>query len=111
GQVDHAVREDDVHGGIGHGQVLDLAQRSSTFGASTFWAFSRALAIISGVMSTPMTLPVLPTRLAARKQSKPAPLPRSSTVSPGSSAAIAWGFPQPSPRSAPSGAAFRSSSV
>ena len=34
-------------------------------------------------MSTPMTLPVGPTRLAARKQSKPAPLPRSTTVSPG----------------------------
>lgn len=33
-------------------------------------------------MSTPMTLPVSPTLLAARKASKPAPLPRSITVSP-----------------------------
>jgi len=38
-------------------------------------------------MSTPITLPVGPTWRAARKQSKPAPLPRSRTVSPGRSAA------------------------
>ena len=47
---------------------------------------------------------------AARKQSKPPPLPRSSTVSPGRSAAMAWGLPQPRPRSAPSGTLSRSAS-
>ncbi len=38
----------------------------------------------------------------------PPPLPRSSTVSPGCSAAIACGFPQPSPMFAPSGKRSRS---
>ena len=38
---------------------------------------------------TPITLPFGPTRLAARKQSKPAPLPRSTTVSPGRRSAMA----------------------
>src|SRR5579862_116209 len=42
------------------------------------------------------------------KQSKPAPLPRSSTTSPGFIAAMAWGLPQPKPRFAPSGAAANS---
>ena len=44
---------------------------------------ARALETMSGVMSTPMTVPLAPTWRAARKASKPAPLPRSSTVSPG----------------------------
>ena len=44
-----------------------------------------------------------PTRLAARKQSIPPPLPRSSTVSPGCSSSSASGFPHPRPRFAPSG--------
>ena len=50
------------------------------------------------VMSKLITWPVSPTARAARKQSKPAPLPRSSTVSPGRNDARAIGFPQPNPR-------------
>src|ERR1700736_6203762 len=53
---------------------------------------------------------VAPTWRAARKQSKPAPLPRSTTISPSFRAAIACGLPQPSPRLAPSGAAASSAS-
>jgi hypothetical protein len=66
---------------------------------------------MSGVMSTPITRPVGPTWRAAMKQSNPPPDPRSSTVSPSRSEAIAVGFPQPSPRSAPSGVALASSGV
>src|SRR4030042_1657114 len=54
-------------------------------------------------MSTPITLPLFPTLLAARKQSNPAPDPRSSTVSPSFKEASASGLPHPSPRLAPSG--------
>src|SRR4030042_3301338 len=61
-------------------------------------------------MSTPMTRPFLPTLLAARKQSNPAPEPRSSTVSPALREARATGFPHPSPRLAPSGTLSTSSS-
>ena len=46
-------------------------------------------------MSTPITLPSGPTALAARKQSMPPPLPKSTTVSPAFSAPIAVGLPQP----------------
>ena len=46
--------------------------RNSTFSTAAFAAFSRAFSSISGVMSTPMTRPVGPTFLAARKQSMPA---------------------------------------
>ena len=44
--------------------------------------FSRARASISLFISTPMARPWGPTFLLARKMSKPAPLPRSRTVSP-----------------------------
>ena len=43
--------------------------------APTRAAFSRAFAIISGVMSTPITRPDVPTWRAANKQSMPPPLP------------------------------------
>ena len=76
--------------------------RNSTLAAPIFSAFFLALEIISGVMSTPMTCPLSPTCLTARKQSKPPPLPRSTTVSPGLSEARATGLPQPSPIFAPS---------
>src|SRR5687768_6322032 len=67
--------------------------------------FLRALASISGVMSTPITRPAGPSTGEARKASKPAPQPRSNTVWPGLSEAIASGLPQPSPRLAPAGTA------
>src|SRR5208283_52841 len=65
---------------------------NSTFVYFPFLAFALALSIISGVMSTPITLPLLPTLLAAKKQSKPAPAPKSRTVSPSFSDAIAVGL-------------------
>mmetsp|Transcript_46517 Transcript_46517/g.74360 ORF Transcript_46517/g.74360 Transcript_46517/m.74360 type:complete len:256 (+) Transcript_46517:341-1108(+) len=46
-------------------------------------AFSRALASMSGVMSTPTTDPAGPTSSVARRQSIPAPHPKSRTNSPG----------------------------
>src|SRR5208283_4869117 len=62
-------------------------------------------------MSTPITLPFIPTFSEARKQSNPPPEPRSRTISPFFNKASAIGLPQPRPRLAPSGTAFRSASV
>ena len=53
--------------------------------------------------------PLGPTWRAASRQSKPAPLPRSSTISPGLSAARAPGLPHDRPMFAPSGSASSSS--
>mmetsp|Transcript_9723 Transcript_9723/g.28734 ORF Transcript_9723/g.28734 Transcript_9723/m.28734 type:complete len:208 (-) Transcript_9723:369-992(-) len=75
-------------------------RRKETLATPSLRAVDRALASISGVMSTPMTWPVLPTCWAAMKQSMPAPLPRSTTTSPGCNAAAMSGLPQPRPRSA-----------
>jgi hypothetical protein len=85
-------------------------RRNSTFSYPPLRAFALAFSSISGVMSTPMTCPVLPTLPDARKQSKPAPEPRSRAVSPSFKDAMAVGLPQPSPRLAPSGTDFISSS-
>ena len=83
--------------------------RDSTFAKPPLSALARARSTISGVMSTPTTRPSGPTRSAARKQSNPAPEPRSSTVSPGASDARATGLPHPRPRFAPSGTRSSSS--
>src|SRR2546428_843148 len=48
-------------------------------------------------MSIPVAVPTGPTRLLARNTSIPAPLPKSTTVSPGLSRACRTGFPLPSP--------------
>ena len=63
--------------------------RNSTLRAPSFSALRRALLTMSAVMSTPIIRPASPTDFAARKQSKPPPLPRSSTVSPSFRTAIA----------------------
>jgi hypothetical protein len=55
--------------------ILPAVDDEPTFVASTRRALSRAFVTISGVISTPMTRPLFPTRFAARKQSKPPPLP------------------------------------
>ena len=68
---------------------------NSTFLTPTFSALLLARLIMSTVMSTPITLPSGPTWWAARKQSMPPPLPRSRTVSPGLSSAMATGLPHP----------------
>src|SRR5262245_28549212 len=85
--------------------------RNSTFATPAFARFARARSSMAGVMSTPITRPSGPTSRAARKQSMPAPLPRSSTASPGASCACASGLPQPRPRSEPSGTAARCASL
>ena len=78
-------------------------RRNSTFLYPPFLQFSRALSSISVVMSTPITFPFGPTFFAVKKQSKPPPEPKSTTVSPSFSIANATGFPQPKFKSAPSG--------
>lgn len=55
----------------------------------------RASSSISSVISTPMALPVGPTRRAEISTSAPAPQPRSSTVSPARNSATAVGTPHP----------------
>src|SRR6266446_7533141 len=90
------------------GRCSSSPRRNSTLAALILAAFSRAFFSISWVMSIPITRPFAPTCPAARKQSKPAPLPRSTTTSPALRAAIACGLPQPSPRLAPSGTAASS---
>ena len=62
-------------------------------------------------MSTPITFPSGPTLSAAKKQSKPAPEPKSNTTSPFFKDARAIGFPHPSPRLELSGALPKSSFV
>ena len=69
---------------------------NSTFAAPAAAAFARASASISSVMSSPIALPVGPTRRALISTSAPAPEPRSSTVSPSCRSATAVGTPQPS---------------
>jgi hypothetical protein len=86
-------------------------KRNSTLVKPPFRAFDLAFSIISGVISTPMALPFLPSFLEARKQSSPAPEPRSRSVSPFLREANAIGFPQPRPRLASLGTALRSSFV
>lgn len=70
-------------------------------------ALRRALESICAVMSTPMALPVGPTACAARNMSKPAPDPRSITVSPLCRDAMACGLPHDSPKLVPSGRVSR----
>src|SRR3989304_3299773 len=62
-------------------------------------------------MSIPMTLPFLPTLLDAKKQSMPAPEPRSNTVSPAFKESVASGFPHPNPMFDSSGTESISSSL
>ncbi|MEO6331494.1 MAG: hypothetical protein ABIV11_04025 [Gemmatimonadaceae bacterium] len=50
---------------------------------------------MAGFRSTPITVPVEPTCQPATIESRPAPLPRSRTVSPGFSSLRRWGLPTP----------------
>ena len=71
------------------------ARWNSVLHAPIFAAFLRARSIMSRVMSIPITLPEGPTARAARKQSIPPPLPKSTTVSPSLREPSAIGFPHP----------------
>jgi hypothetical protein len=62
--------------------------RNSTLPRPSWSASRRLRSSISRVMSTPITRPAGPTHTAARKESMPAPEPRSTTRSPG------WGWSQ-----------------
>jgi hypothetical protein len=82
GELDDAVGDDDVDGGLGARDVLEQPLTNSTFSTPAAAALVRASAGISSVMSRPMTLPLAPTRRALMGTSAPAHEPRSSTVSP-----------------------------
>jgi hypothetical protein len=69
--------------------------RNSVLGTPAAAALERASSSISSVISTPMALPVGPTRRAEISTSAPAPQPRSSTVSPARNSATAVGTPHP----------------
>ncbi len=77
---------------------------------SRYWViFLRALDNISGVISTPMARPFVPTFRPAMKTSNPPPEPKSSTTSPCLSAARALGLPHERPILALAGRAASSS--
>src|SRR5688572_7129164 len=79
----------------GSGMFSISPRRNSTFvNPERFW-FSLASFSISSVISRPYAFPAGPTRCADSSTSMPPPEPRSSTVSPGDSAASAVGLPQP----------------
>ena len=75
-------------------------KRNSTLLYPNFSALDLAFSIIFSVKSIPITLPDSPVNALATKQSLPAPLPRSITVSPFFILANSVGKPQPKPRSA-----------
>lgn len=127
-KVDDAVGDDAV-GGVGlEGDGGDVAFDEGDIGCGiSFGRFDgvrfleHVLCLLMGgnvsargrrtsFMSTPMARPVEPILEEARKMSKPAPLPRSTTVSPSRRLAMAKGLPQLSPRLAPSGMLASSSS-
>jgi hypothetical protein len=110
GKINDAIGNNDIDRTTATGKYSISPNRNSVLVKPPLAALLRALLIISGVISTPMTRPVSPTWRAAKKQSKPAPQPRSNTTSPGFNSAIASGLPQPSPRLAPAGTADNSSS-
>src|SRR5688572_18384400 len=86
----------------GRGMFSISPRRNSTLVAPARRWFSRARASISSVMSRPYAFPVGPTRCAESSTSMPPPEPRSSTVSPGESAANAVGLPHPNEASSAS---------
>src|SRR4029077_6336351 len=69
--------------------------RKSTFFNPSLAAIARLRSSISGVISTPITLPSPPTQSAASRESMPAPDPRSTPFSPGLGGPQKNGFPTP----------------
>jgi hypothetical protein len=95
---------------VSTGSSSMMPLRTSTFARPAAAMFSRALAIISSVMSTPMTRPAGPTLRAASSRSMPAPEPRSRTTCPGLTSENASGLPQPKEFTTVSGGSAASSS-
>src|SRR5207248_10477463 len=91
-----------VAGGRGIASMVPL--RKVAFCTPALALFSLARASISSVISMPYAWPPGETRLADRSTSRPAPLPRSRTTSPGRNWASTVGFPQPrlAPNDSPS---------
>src|SRR5436309_8535260 len=91
-----------VAGGRGMASIVPL--RNVAFGTPARSLFSLARASISSVISTPYAWPPGDTRWAESSTSRPAPLPRSRTTSPGCNSASIVGFPQPrlAPNDSPS---------
>jgi len=56
-EIDDAIRDDHVNQGVGHGQVLDLAEPELHVREPRLLCVPSGEAIMSGVMSTPITLP------------------------------------------------------
>ncbi len=115
-EVQHAVGDHDVHTGIGHGQVLDLAQAElDVIEARVLVGRQRCRGGPCSPCraSCPRRSPAPSGRPSgpAMKTSKPPPLPRSRTTSPAWSEARAVGFPQESPILAPSGRVASSASL
>jgi len=102
-EVNHAIRDHHVGGVVGDWQVLDLAEAELDIRGADLLGIRACLGQHLMRHVDADHRPAGPTCRAARKQSIPAPLPRSTTTSPGRIAASACGLPQPSPRSAPSG--------
>src|SRR5918993_2748019 len=69
--------------------------RNSVFSAPVSARFFSASSSISSVMSSPYAFPPGDTLLAESSTSMPPPLPRSKTISPGTSVASAVGLPHP----------------
>ena len=59
-ELEHSVGDHQIDRGISNGQRLDLPRRNTTFLTPEREALWQALAIISGVMSRPMTFPRCP---------------------------------------------------
>ena len=100
-EIQHTIADNNINRAILDGQAFDLTHAKFDIVQAGFPRVSRAFASMASVISTPMTRPVGPTFLAASRQSKPAPEPRSSTTSPGFKAANACGFPQERPEVGP----------
>ena len=81
------------------GIVSMSPSRNSTLVMPSFFALSSAFSIMAGVISMPTTRPAGPTFFAAIIMSRPAPLPRSRTISPDCRLARATGFPHPAKES------------
>src|SRR2546428_13273342 len=79
----------------GTGMSSIRPSRNSTLVSPAARAWAWASARISGFRSTPLTLPAGPTCHAAMMLSSPAPLPRSSTTSPGCKRLRRCGLPTP----------------
>ena len=99
GEVDHAVGDDDVDGGVGQRDLLEVAlEELDVLDAGRGGVGAREREHLVGHVEPDAPCRSAPTRRALMRTSAPAPEPRSSTVSPSCRSATAVGTPQPSER-------------